>query len=109
MSAPLPNGWYVSSLLRAGGILAYMPPTSGLSFRRDVAQRMFPIPTGPILASCPDQLITRLAPLLTSVTHADEELSEYSLHGGIKYGTDRVSAASFKRELDYCARLWHAQ
>jgi glycosyltransferase involved in cell wall biosynthesis len=109
MSAPLPSGWYGSSLLQGGGILAYMPPTSGLSFHRDVAERMFPLPVGPILVSCPDQLITRLAPLLTSVTHADEALSEYRLHGGNNYGTDRVSAASFKRELDYCAGLWHAQ
>jgi glycosyltransferase involved in cell wall biosynthesis len=109
MSAPLPSGWYGSSLLRGGGILAYTPPTSGLSFHRDVAERMFPLPVGPILVSCPDQLITRLAPLLTSVTGEDEALSEYRLHGGNNYGPDRVSAASFKRELDYCAALWHAQ
>lgn len=109
LSAPLPSGWYGSNLLQDGGILPYMPPTSGLSFHRDVAERMFPLPVEPILVSCPDQLITRLAPLLTAVTCEDEALSEYRLHGGNNYGPDRVTAASFKRELDYCEVLWHAQ
>jgi hypothetical protein len=61
------------------------------------------------LVSCPDQLITRLAPLLTKVTREDEALSEYRLHGGNNYGPDRVTAASFKRELEYCEALWWAQ
>ena len=109
MSAPLPCGWYGSSILQDGGILPFMPPTSGLSFHRDVAERMFPLPIEPILVSCPDQLITRLAPLFTRVTSEDEALSEYRLHGENNYGPDRVSAASFKRELKYCEALWHAQ
>jgi hypothetical protein len=70
---------------------------------------MFPLSIEPILVGCPDQLITRLAPLLTKVTREDEALSEYRLHGGNNYGPDRVSAASFKRELDYCEVLWKAQ
>ena len=43
------------------------------------------------------------------MTREDEALSEYRLHGGNNYGPDRVSAASFKRELDYCDALWDAQ
>ena len=109
MSAPLPSGWYGSRLLTDGGILPYMPPTSGLSLRREVAERIFPLPLEAPLVSCPDQLITRLAPLLTNVTREDEALSEYRLHGGNNYGPDRVTAASFKRELEYCGALWAAQ
>ena len=109
MSAPLPCGWYGPTLLQEGGIIPYMPPTSGLSFHRDVAERMFPLPVEPILVSCPDQLITRLAPLFTSITADGEALSEYRLHGGNNYGPDKVSAASFKKELDYCQALWNAQ
>ena len=109
MSAPLPSGWYGSRLLHDGGILPYMPPTSGLSLRREVAERIFPLPLEAPLVSCPDQLITRLAPLLTNVTREDEALSEYRLHGENNYGPDRVTAASFKRELDYCEALWGAQ
>jgi glycosyltransferase involved in cell wall biosynthesis len=109
MSAPLPSGWYGSRLLHDGGILPYMPPTSGLSLRREVAARIFPLPLEAPLVSCPDQLITRLAPLLTNVTCEDEALSEYRLHGSNNYGPDKVTAASFKRELEYCQALWGAQ
>jgi glycosyltransferase involved in cell wall biosynthesis len=109
MSAPLPSGWYGSLLLHDGGILPYMPPTSGLSLRREIAERIFPLPLIEPLVRCPDQLITRLAPLLTNVTREDEALSEYRLHGGNNYGPDRVTAASFKRELEYCDALWAAQ
>ena len=109
MSAPLPCGWYGARLLADGGILPFMPPTSGLSLHRDVAERIFPLPLEAPLVSCPDQLITRLAPLLTNVTREDEALSEYRLHGGNNYGPDRVTAASFKRELEYCEALWWAQ
>ncbi len=109
MSAPLPSGWYGSRLLQDGGILPYMPPTSGLSLRREVAERIFPLPLAEPLVRCPDQLITRLAPLITNVTREDEALSQYRLHGGNNYGPDRVTAASFKRELEYCEALWDAQ
>ena len=106
---PVTRGWYGTRLLQDGGILPFMPPTSGLSLHRDVAERLFPLPLEAPLVSCPDQLITRLAPLITNVTREDEALSEYRLHGGNNYGPDRVSAASFQRELDYCEALWGAQ
>lgn len=109
MSAPLPSGWYGSRLLRDGGILPFMPPTSGLSLHRDVAKRLFPLPLEHPLVSCPDQLITRVAPFLTNVTREDEALSSYRLHGSNNYGPDRVTAESFKRELEYSQALWAAQ
>jgi hypothetical protein len=109
MSSPLPSGWYGDCLMHDGGILPYMPPTSGLSLHRDVADRIFPLPLAEPLVRCTDQLITRLAPLLTNVTREDEALSEYRLHGGNNYGPDRVTAESFKRELEYCEALWRAQ
>jgi glycosyltransferase involved in cell wall biosynthesis len=109
MSAPLPSGWYGPALMQEGGILPYMPPTSGLSLRREVAERIFPLPLEVPLVKCPDQFITRVAPLLTKVARADEALSEYRLHGENNYGPDKVSAASFRRELDYCEALWSAQ
>ncbi len=109
MTDPLPCGWYGTRLLQDGGILPFMPPTSGLSLHRDVAEMIFPLPLEAPLVSCPDQLITRLAPLFTNVTREDEALAEYRLHGGNNYGPDRVTAASFRRDLDYCAALWAAQ
>lgn len=109
MSSPLPCGWYGSRLLQDGGILPFMPPTSGLSLHRDVAERLFPLPLEAPLVSCPDQLITRLAPLITNVTREDEALSEYRLHGENNYESDNATAASFRRQLDYCEALWGAQ
>src|SRR5580698_48796 len=92
MSSALPQGWYGSRLMEDGGILAVMPPTSGLSLRRQVADRIFPLPLESPLVACPDQLITRLAPLITNVTREDEALSQYRLHGDNNYGPDRVTA-----------------
>lgn len=109
LSAPLPEGWCGDKMLELGGTLSYMPPTSGLSVRREVADRIFPLPLEAPLGKCPDQLMTRLAPLLTRVTQVDEALAEYRLHGENNYGPDKVSAASFRRELDYCESLWGAQ
>jgi glycosyltransferase involved in cell wall biosynthesis len=109
MTDPLPCGWYGTRLMKDGGILPFMPPTSGLSLHRDVAKRLFPLPLQAPLVNCPDQLITRLAPLITNVTRENEALSEYRLHGENNYGPDRVSAASFQRELEYCGALWAAQ
>ncbi|MGC2403072.1 MAG: glycosyltransferase family 2 protein [Acidobacteriaceae bacterium] len=109
MSAPLPSGWHGARMLQDGGILPYMPPTSGLSLHRDVAERIFPLPLSEPLVRCPDQLITRLAPLITNVTCEDEALAQYRLHNENNYGPDRVTAASFKRELEYCEALWAGQ
>ncbi len=109
MSDSLPHGWYGTRLLSDGGILPYTPPTSGLSLRRDVAERLFPLSLEHLLVSCPDQLIVRLAPFLTNVTRDLEALSAYRLHGNNNYGPDRVTAESFNRELTYAQALWSGQ
>jgi glycosyltransferase involved in cell wall biosynthesis len=109
MSDPLPEGWYGSRLLRDGGVLPYTPPTSGLSLRRELAERLFPLPLEQPLVSCPDQLLCRLAPFLTNVTREDEALSAYRLHGNNNYGPDRVTAQSFKRQMVFSEALWAAQ
>jgi glycosyltransferase involved in cell wall biosynthesis len=109
MSDSLPYGWHGTRLLRDGGIMPYAPPTSGLSLRRDVAERLFPLPLERPLVSCPDQLIVRLAPFLTNVTRDLEALSAYRLHASNNYGPDRVTAESFQRELTYAEALWSAQ
>lgn len=109
MSDSLPYGWHGTRLLHDGGILPYTPPTSGLTLRRDVAELLFPLSLERPLVNCPDQLIVRLAPFLTNVTRDLEALSAYRLHGSNNYGPDRVTAESFKRELEYSVALWAAQ
>jgi glycosyltransferase involved in cell wall biosynthesis len=109
LSDSLPSGWYGTRLLQDGGILPYAPPTSGLSLHRDVAGRLFPLPLEDPLGRCPDQVITRLAPFLTSVTRENQALSSYRLHAHNSYGPSRVTAESIKREIEYSEALWVAQ
>jgi glycosyltransferase involved in cell wall biosynthesis len=109
MASVLPHGWYGEKMLQSGGVLCYMPPTSGLSLHRTVAQRIFPLPDSYPLASVADQVITRLAPLLTSVLRRQEVLSEYRLHGSNSYGQSKVAAGTILREITLCKSLWQAQ
>jgi glycosyltransferase involved in cell wall biosynthesis len=103
----LPEGWQGERMLKEGGSLAYMPPTSGLSLHRTVAERIFPLPES--FRVCADQVIIRFAPLLTSVLRRQEVLTEYRLHGANSYERSRVTAESILREITMCKDLWIAQ
>jgi glycosyltransferase involved in cell wall biosynthesis len=105
----LPNGWFGTRLLEEGGILPFLPPTSGLSLRRELAERLFPMPTHRPLDTCPDQVIVRLAPLITPVGSLDQALAEYRLHTANSYGASRVTVASLDRELEFGRALWQQQ
>jgi len=109
LMASLPHGWCAPEMLANGGILNYLPPTSGLSLRREVGEYIFPIPAERPLYDAPDQVIMRLAPLLTTITSIDEPLSEYRLHGRNSYETARVSVASVTKELVVSEQLWKIQ
>jgi glycosyltransferase involved in cell wall biosynthesis len=105
----LPDGWHGTRLLEQSGLLPFMPPTSGLSLRREVAERLFPLPLKFPFCKCPDQVIARLAPLVTAVASVEEPLAEYRLHGTNSYLASRVTVASLSRELEYCEALWKEQ
>ncbi len=107
LKSVLPYGWHGEQMLEEGGVLSYMPPTSGLSLHRTVAERIFPLPESYRL--CADSVITRFAPLLTSVVRRQEVLAEYRLHGSNSYGTQRITAESILREITTCRNLWAAQ
>ena len=109
MSSSLPCGWHGERLLENGGVLAYMPPTSGLSLRRQVADRAFPLPSDRTLLCGADQMLTRFAPLLTLVMKQEEALSEYRLHDSNKYERSRMTEGSLRRELTVCDQLWSLQ
>jgi len=106
LSDSLPSGWYGPKMLESGGIVSYMPPTSGLTLRRDVADQLFPLPTD---TTVPDQMITRLAPLLTPVARMREPLAEYRLHDRNQWETVRVTVDSLTREISICEDLWKVQ
>ncbi len=105
----LPEGWHGEQMLKEGGVLSYMPPTSGLSLHRTVAERIFPLPETHPLTALADQVITRRAPLLTCVVRSLEVLSEYRLHGSNSYEQGRVTAKSLLREILNCRALWEAE
>ena len=107
--AKLPSGWYGPSLMNTGGVLSDMPCTPGLNFRREVAERMFPLPVYRPLNQCPDMVMLRFAPLLTPIAAIEEPLAELRLHGENTYRRQRITVDSISRELDICERLWEAQ
>jgi glycosyltransferase involved in cell wall biosynthesis len=76
----LPAGWKGASL-RLGGpkILEGLPPCSGLSMRRSLAEAIFPLPIK--FKAYADSVIQGLAPLLTSIAAIQIPLSEYRVHG----------------------------
>jgi glycosyltransferase involved in cell wall biosynthesis len=107
LRSTLPHGWLGEQMLLDGGVVGYMPPTSGLSLQRSVAQRIFPLPES--FKVCADQVIIRFAPLLTSVVHRQEVLAEYRLHGANSYERSKMTAESLSREITMCSDLWIAQ
>ena len=107
LGSRLPEGWQGERMLKDGGALGYMPPTSGLSLHRTVAERIFPLPES--FRICADQVIIRFAPLLTSVLRRQEVLAEYRLHDANSYERSRMTAESILREITMCKNLWIAQ
>ena len=77
----MPSGWRGASLpLTATTMPPGLPPCSGLSLRRAVAERLFPLPTG--LRAYADTLIQILAPRITPIVAIEALLAEYRVHGG---------------------------
>ncbi len=109
LMAALPEGWCAPQTLASGGILGPLPPTSGLSLRREIADYIFPVPCERPLHYAPDQVIMRLAPLLTSLARITELLAEYRLHGNNSFETGRVTVASISRDISVNAELWKVQ
>lgn len=70
-------GWIAKRVIRRGGRWRYMP-TSALCLRRELAERLFPVPE---TASFSDGYIYVLGPLLAPVSHLPDVLTHYRLHG----------------------------
>lgn len=76
----LPSGWHGSSLcLSAPRLLPAIPPCSGLSLHRSVAEAIFPLPSD--LTASSDGIIQVLAPMMTAIVAIRTPLSEYRIHG----------------------------
>jgi glycosyltransferase involved in cell wall biosynthesis len=82
LGAPYPGileaGWLGPQKLRAGGCSTF-PPTSGLSFRREVLNHLIPVP--PEVTGLVDYYLSRTAQFLAEVSFRPESLTEYRVHG----------------------------
>ncbi|MEM8486588.1 MAG: glycosyltransferase [Bacteroidota bacterium] len=96
-------GWLGPALLKRGGRWRNMP-ASALSFRREVAERLFPLPAA-YLSSMADAYLYMLAPLLTEVAYQPEPLSSYRLHGNNLTGALHFDAQLSRKYVEGIARV----
>jgi hypothetical protein len=107
--AALPSGWRGPEVVRAGGLLPYMPSTPGLNLRRPLAQLLFPLPVSRPLNAFPDMVLSKLAPLFSRIVSVDEPLAVIRLHSSNTYQRPQLSAESLGRELAISQRVWEVQ
>ncbi len=89
------------------GILMGLPPTTNLALRREVADRIFPIPVE--YTGYAEQMIHRMAPLMTELCAIDAPLAEWRLHGQNDQNSTRITARRLERELKIMDSLWLEQ
>ena len=82
LDVPIPRrlaeNWVAPFALRNGGGTGY-PTTAGLSFRRSVAETIFPIPSH--LYRSPDGYLARSASFITKIIAIQQPLVLYRIHG----------------------------
>lgn len=103
----LPQGNCMEATLRSAGVLMGLPPTSSLSLRYQVARAIFPIPAS--FSGYAEQVIHRMAPLMTHIGAIDRPLSIWRFHGKNDGNALHVTAERLQRELLYMEDLWHQQ
>jgi glycosyltransferase involved in cell wall biosynthesis len=103
----LPSGWHGAALKKLKGpkMLPGLPPSSGLSLRRAVADVIFPIPVS--LRICSDTLVQILAPMMTPIVAIDELLSEYRIHGDNNGGRTDYGAAHIEKIMFHENEIWN--
>jgi hypothetical protein len=102
-----PSGDCASDTFANAGILMGLPPTTNLSLRREVAERLFPIPEE--FTGYAEQIIHRLAPLMTRLCSASEPLAEWRQHGKNDQKATRITLQRLDRELEIMTLLWQKQ
>jgi glycosyltransferase involved in cell wall biosynthesis len=85
---------------RSGFVPYFASPTSGLVFRRDLALRIFPLPTKHVRYSA-DDFVVRGAALLGKIIGIPEALATYRVHGeNAWYGKQIQKSPEFMAELE---------
>jgi N-acetylglucosaminyldiphosphoundecaprenol N-acetyl-beta-D-mannosaminyltransferase len=103
----IPSGWQGAFVTASGPqVLLGLPPTSGLSLRRAVAEAFFPLPEG--LRAYSDTLIQTIAPLVTPVVALQTPLSEYRIHGANLGGVSTFTERQLRNIVCYEHEIWQA-
>jgi hypothetical protein len=101
----LPSGWHGPSLFLSGPrMLTGLPPTSGLSLRRSVAEALFPLPS--CLKTCADTVVHYLGPLLTPVLAIEGPLGEYRIHNDNAQACKGFSEDHLRRLVVSEQQIW---
>lgn len=103
----LPSGDRALSTIRNSGILMGLPPTSALSLRRRVAASIFPISEH--YSGYAEQMVHRLAPLITPICSIDKALSSWTLHHRNDANSSFVKVQRLERELRFMEMQWQEQ
>lgn len=101
------QGWHGDFLSKVEPqILPGLPPTSGISLRRCVAQVIFPLPEG--LKAYSDTLIQVLAPMMTPIAAIGTPMSKYRIHGANVGGVARFTEDRLRNIVRYEQEIWAA-
>jgi glycosyltransferase involved in cell wall biosynthesis len=103
----LPSGDCAQATYDNAGILMGLPPTTNLALRREIADRIFPIPVE--YTGYAEQMIHRLAPLMTELCAVDAPLAHWRLHGHNDQNSTHVTSRRLERELKIMDSLWLQQ
>ncbi len=99
----LAEGWLAPGMLE--GVEPALPPCSGLTFRREVAQRVFPLPER--FRRCADKVAQDRAALLAPVASIGEPLALYRIHGANLTGlSGPVTREALRANMAFLEQLW---
>ena len=97
------DGWVVPKAIST--MLCSVPPTSGLAFRREICEQIFPVPLE--FRTLADGYLIKSAMFTTPIIGLGDCLARYRIHGSNVTGVS-VNEATILRELDGTARLFWA-
>ncbi len=102
--------WWGPTLLRNGGIVRHLPSCSGLSLRREVSDKLFPLFRAPeVRGYFGDRVPLLVAPLITPVLVLPQPLAKYRLHGVNRSGGASMSVPFLDREMKAVRVGWELQ
>ena len=92
----LDSGWIAYEALGRGS-RSQLSPTSGLCFRKEVTDKIFPIPSK--FQRSADGYLLGVSQFLTSITAISEALAGYRLHDSNSFGASKPTSSSIKKSL----------